>query len=173
MSRIRAACRDDAEAIGRIHVETWQDSYAGILPDSSLVRMSADIEGGRWARTLGRSERVLVAELASGALVGFGSCGRARIRTLPYAGEVFTLYVLPGYQGQGIGRALLNGLFGTLRAAGRASAIIWVLESNPSRYFYEAMGGRHVADRQERVWGCLVGEAAYGWDSLSVPCSPQ
>ena len=173
MTRIRAAIRDDAEAIGRIHVETWQDSYAGLLPDDSLVRMSADIEGGRWARSLGRGERVLVAELDAGPVVGFGSCGRARTRALPYSGEVFTLYVLPGHQGQGIGRALLGGLFGGLAAAGYRSAIIWVLESNPSRYFYEAMGGRHVADRQERVWGCLVGEAAYGWSSLSVPCRPQ
>ena len=170
MTCIRAARRDDAETIGHIHVETWRDSYAGLLPDDCLVRMSAEIEGGRWARALRRGERALVAELDAGAMVGFGSCGRAANRMLPFSGEVFTLYVLPGYQGRGIGRALLHGLFETLGSAGYGSAVIWVLQANPSRYFYEAMGGRHVADREERVWGRLIGQAAYGWESLSIPC---
>jgi GNAT superfamily N-acetyltransferase len=173
VTRIRDACREDAENIGRIHVETWRDCYAGLLPDRALVRMSADIEGGRWARCLDGGERVVVADTDEGQMVGFGSCGVSRNRALPFGGEVYTLYVLPDYQGQGIGRRLLNGLFGGLAACGHRSAVIWVLRLNPSRYFYEAMGGRHVADRDERVWGSLVGEAAYGWESLPVPCSPR
>jgi len=30
--RIRPATARDAAAIGRIHVETWQSTYAGLLP---------------------------------------------------------------------------------------------------------------------------------------------
>ena len=33
MMRIRRAAKTDAGAIGRVHVETWQAAYAGILPD--------------------------------------------------------------------------------------------------------------------------------------------
>jgi L-amino acid N-acyltransferase YncA len=107
---VRPARRGDAAAIGRIHVETWHDSYAGILPDRALLRMSAEIEGGRWERSLGQQEKVLVAE-EDGAVIGFGSCGRSRLRQLSYEGEVYTLYVMPDRQGHGAGRALLTGLF--------------------------------------------------------------
>lgn len=173
MIRIRAAGRADAQAIGKVHVETWRDAYAGILPDRVLLKMSADVEGGRWVRALERRARVLVAEDAHGRIVGFGSCGRARGSALSFAGEVYTLYVLPDCQGVGIGRRLLGALFDTLEKTGHGSALIWVLQENPSRFFYEAMGGRYVADREERLWGTVVTEAAYGWDSLSIPCSTR
>ena len=171
MIRIRAARRGDTKAIGRIQVETWRDAYAGLLPDKVLLRMSADIEGGRWVRVIEREESVVVAEDGKAGVVGFGSGGPSRVRTLPYDGEVYTLYVAPGYQGKGIGRHLLGVLFAELGLAGHTSALIWVLKANPSRFFYEAMGGRHVADRTERLWGAAVDESAYGWDTLTVPCS--
>ena len=171
MIRIRAARRGDTKAIGRIQVETWRDAYAGILPDKVLLRMSADIEGGRWVRVIERDESVVVADDGKAGVIGFGSAGPSRVRALPYDGEVYTLYVAPGHQGKGIGRSLLRALFAELELAGSKSALIWVLKPNPSRFFYEAMGGRYVAERTERLWGAAVDESAYGWDALSVPCS--
>jgi len=171
--KIRAAKRGDTKAIGRIQVDTWRDAYAGLLPDKVLLRMSAEIEGGRWVRVIDRKELVVVAEDGKSGVVGFGSCGPSRLGALPFDGEVYTLYVAPGHQGNGIGRRLLRALFVELELAGHRSALIWVLKANPSRFFYEAMGGRHVADRDERLWGTVVAESAYGWDALAVPCSKR
>lgn len=171
MIRIRAAKRCDTKAIGRIQVDTWRDAYAGLLPDKVLLRMSAEIEGGRWVRVIERKEAVVVAEDSKAGIVGFGSCGPSRLGALPFEGEVYTLYVAPGFQGKGIGRRLLRSLFVELELAGMKSALIWVLKANQSRFFYEAMGGRHVADRDERLWGSVVAESAYGWNELAVPCS--
>jgi GNAT superfamily N-acetyltransferase len=168
---IRAARRGDTKAIGHIQVETWRDAYAGLLPDKMLLRMSAEIEGGRWVRVIERNEAVVVAEDAKAGVIGFGSCGPSRLGDLPYDSEVYTLYVQPGYQGQGAGRGLLQALFDEIKQAGGKAVLIWVLKANPSRFFYEAMGGRHVADRNERLWGAVVDESAYAWDKLAVPCS--
>jgi len=170
--RVRPARRADAAAIGRIHVETWRDAYAGLLPDAGLLRLSPSIEAERWRTVIDRGGAVFVAD-DDGRVIGFGSCGRCRQHTLPFDGEVQTLYVAPEHHGRGAGRMLLAGLFRALETAGRKSALIWVLRDNPSRFFYEAMGGRHVADRNERVWGCMMAESAYGWDRLTVPCSHQ
>lgn len=173
MIRVRPARPADAAAIGRIHVETWRDAYAGLLPDRRLLRLSPSIEAERWHAAIadGRGA-VLVAE-DEGRVIGFGSCGRNRQRRLPYDGEVYTLYVAPEHHGRGAGRMLLAGLFHRLETAGCKSALIWVLKGNPSRFFYEAMGGRYVADRDEPMWGATVAESAYGWDRLTVPCSPR
>jgi hypothetical protein len=43
-----------------------------------------------------------------------------------------------------------------------------VLGDNPARYFYERMGGRYVADREEDLWGVPVAQAAYGWTDLAA-----
>lgn len=172
MIRVRPARRADAAAIGRIHVETWRDAYAGLLPDARLLRLSPSIEAERWRAAIEGPGAVLVAE-EDGQVIGFGSCGRSRLRKLPYDGEVYTLYVAPEQHGRGAGRMLLAALFRALETAGCTSALIWVLKGNPSRFFYEAMGGRHVADRDEPMWGRTMAEIAYGWESLTVPCSPR
>ena len=40
MIKIRKATARDANAIARVHVDTWRDTYAGIIPDRILLRMS-------------------------------------------------------------------------------------------------------------------------------------
>ena len=171
MIRHRAAERRDLSAIGTVHVETWRDTYAGLLPDDMLLRMSPDIEASRWGRVVGGGGLVIVAESDVDGIIGFGSAGRSRLRELPYGSEIYTLYVSPNHQGRGAGRLLLTALFEALELAGHSSALIWVLRDNQARFFYEAMGGRHAADRDEQLWGTVVAECAYAWDRLAVPCS--
>ncbi len=167
---IRNAIPADAEAIARIHVDTWRSTYAGIIPDRVLVGMSASSQQAQWARQLrGRrgGEFALVAQDSEHGVIGFGSAGRAR-GDAPYQGEVFTLYVHLDCQGQGIGQRLLSGLFEGLRERGMSSAVVWVLAMNPARFFYEAMGGARSAEREERIWGELLPEFAYGWATLDI-----
>ncbi len=169
---LRAARPADAAAIARVHVETWRAAYAGIVPDASLGAMTESKQALQWNNTIRRAvapEAVLVAEssdLPGGRIVGFGSCGRARKR--PGTGEVFTLYVAPDWQGRGIGRRLLHGLLAKLKTGGLNEALVWVLSDNPARFFYEAMGGRRVAERQERFAGVRLEEAAYAWGDLAA-----
>jgi ribosomal protein S18 acetylase RimI-like enzyme len=169
MIRLRPAKVADARAIARIHVETWRNTYAGILPDSTLVGMTVDGKAAAWRRSLSmapKAEAVLVAEAPADGLVGFASAGRNREPVLPFAGEVHTLYVLPDWQNQGIGRKLLEGCFARLGEQGLSSAVVWVLSENPARFFYERMGGKRAGERDEHLWGALVHEVAYGWKRL-------
>jgi hypothetical protein len=48
------------------------------------------------------------------------------------------------------------------------SAVIWVLAANPSRFFYETMGGKRVGEREEDMWGVKLREIAYGWLDLEA-----
>ena len=166
--RIRAATPMDAAGIAEVHVETWRATYAGILPDGYLVGQSVDRKQVAWRESIARQKRTstLVAELPDHRILGFGDCGPSRHRELPYPGEVYTLYVLPDWQNQGIGRRLLIALFDEIAAKGAHSAFLWVLSRNPTRFFYEAMGGAPVAERQEHFAGALLDETAYAWSDL-------
>lgn len=166
---IREARAVDAPAIARVHVESWRSAYAGLLPDSVLVQMCEHTHTAEWARVLGQRrnrEIVLVADAGEHGVIGFGSCGRGREKRLVHAGEIFTLYILPEFQDRGIGRRLLNRLFDAMVSRGMKSAIAWVLAENPSRFFYETMRGRRVAERDETLWNTVLHEIAYGWDDI-------
>ncbi|MCW5699070.1 MAG: GNAT family N-acetyltransferase [Rhodospirillales bacterium] len=132
--------------------------------------MNEKAHSARWARIVGdsrKSEMVLVADVPSVGVVGFGSCGSARAKALQQAGEVYMLYIRPEYQDHGIGRKLLYRLFDSLVVRGMSSAVVWVLSENPSRFFYETMGGRRIAERTNRKWDSVIRETAYGWDDLA------
>jgi len=169
---LRAARPLDAPAIAKVYVETWRVTYAGLVPDDYLVGLSEERQAAAWRKLLTRSgefESVMVAEAPGGGpLVGFGSYGRARPSGLSYGGEIYTLYVAVDWQGQGIGRRLLSGLFGALVEARVSDAFLWVLTGNPTRFFYEAMGGERAATRQEAFAGALLDETAYAWPDLKA-----
>ena len=170
---IREATAMDGRGIARIQIETWRASYAGILPKEYLIDLSLDARGAWWREAIGRKreEEIFVAELPGGGphgdpLIGFGSCGRARHKRSGPQGEVYTLYVDLDWQNQGIGRRLLTRLFEELVARGCSSALIQVLAANPSRYFYEAMGGEPVGEGHEHFAGVKLAVLAYGWRDL-------
>jgi ribosomal protein S18 acetylase RimI-like enzyme len=162
---IRLARPADALSIARLDVETWRAAYAGMLATSYLVGLSERRREAGWRSVILRAPRdVRVAVNGRGDVVGFGSCGPNRGRS--FTGEVFTLYVAPDWQDQGIGRRLLIALFRRLVAAGRFSAIIWVLRDNPARFFYERLGGHQASRRSLAVGGMAVEALAYGWRDL-------
>ena len=43
---------ESAAAIGRVHGETWQATYAGLLPDAMLVAMSDVRQSAWWSQVL-------------------------------------------------------------------------------------------------------------------------
>lgn len=164
---IRRALPSDAARIAHVYVATWRDAYPGILPDKVLVGLSEPRHAAFWQRQIGDSnEVVLVVDDPEGDVVGFGSAGRSRHANLDHDGEVYTLYLLADWRNHGLGRSLLNALFDALSERGYASAIIWVLADNPSRFFYENLGGRMAAEKVEKLWGAPVRQFAYSWASL-------
>ena len=121
------------------------------------------------------SRGVFVADDEDMGVVGFGSCGPVRdppeglsgreIRV----GEVYTLYVEPDFQNRGLGRRLLDAMFRQLRADGCDTAVLWMLADNPTRFFYEGLGGERVGERVDRMGGVDVEEVAFGWHDLATP----
>lgn len=169
MALIRLAREADAARIADIYVETWRSTYAGTVPDRVLINMSAERQASYWTRAVRvDGEIVCVAEDPEFGIVAVGSCGPNRALSGPYQGEVYTLYVQPDFQNQGIGARLLAGLFRELASRNMKSALIWVLASNPSRFFYEAMGGKRISERDEKMWGTVLKEIAYGWPDLGA-----
>lgn len=167
MDRVRPAIKSDAIAIARIDIDCWRASYAGLVPDKLLLHLDISDRRRVWTHHIGcQPEDTFVGLDGHGRIQGFGNCGAARETINGLAGEVFTLYVAPDYQGFGLGRLMLHAMFRRLVQQGLSSAAIWVLRQNPSRYFYERLGGKLAGFRRIAMRDTDVEAVAYAWPDL-------
>ena len=174
MIGVRPATAQDAFGIAHVHVETWRATYPTLLPHDYLGKhLSIDTRAIFWQRTLqlGDGHEAVFVACEGFDIVGFTSVGPARKAPKGAEpggrwGEVFTLYVLPDYHEQGIGRMLLANGFAELVERGFDAALLWVVAGNPSRFFYEAMGGKAIGRDVEKFAGAPVEEICYAWPEL-------
>jgi ribosomal protein S18 acetylase RimI-like enzyme len=169
---VRTARPEDAANLARIYIESWQDTYAGMISHTLLGTMSLRAHTARWQATIKSMERnsgtVLVAEEVRFGAIGLCSLGKARDGGAGFEGEVYTLYVDPAFLGRGAGRALLSGAFAAFKDRKLRSCLIWAHARNNACFFYEAMGGRRVATRTTRLLGELTPEIGFGWKRLAA-----
>jgi len=185
---IRKARAADAVAIGAVHVAAWRSTYPGILPDTYLAGMSVSRQAAYYDAAIRGGTGVVVAS-ASGLdvpagsgprIVGFTTAGKARSggeiggRRLA-EGEVETLYVLDDWRERGVGRRLMRAAAAHLVETGCKSCFVWVLRDNPSRWFYQRLGGRPVAEAAIQFAGQSVVQTAFVWDPIErlLAASPQ
>ena len=187
MISIRRARASDAVSIGAVHVATWRSAYAGILPDRFLARMSVPRQAAHYDAAIRSATAVFVAA-ASGTdvppgsgsrIVGFATAGRARGGEIAgrrlAEGEVETLYVLDDWRDRGVGRKLMRAAGAHLAETGCKSCFVWVLRENPSRWFYQRLGGKPVAEAMIQFAGQKVPQIAFVWDPIErlLTASPQ
>ena len=67
MVRIRPARLSDASAIADIQVETWRDTYAGLIPDRTLLGLSRTSHIESWRRILRDTRADTITRVAEGA----------------------------------------------------------------------------------------------------------
>jgi len=145
MAQVREARPADAPRLAGIHAVTWQAAYRGLLADGFLDGLTPTTRLEWWKSRLARVPprwAVLVSE-DEGAVTGFVTIGQCTDddRAVPYSGELFAMYVDPGWWGRGHGRQLLLSAEARFRTFSYQDASLWVLEQNSrARRFYE-MGG--------------------------------
>lgn len=167
---IRPAQIDDVPAMARVHVDTWRTSYVGIVPDEHLANLSYGRCEAGWIEYLGRSRGAcaFVAEAPSGRIVALASGGPLQEPLAGYDGELYVVYVLKSFQGQGYGKRLVTQVARDLAGRGYRSLVIWVLKENPACRFYERLGGKLVAEKVVEIGGKALLDVAYAWPDLTV-----
>ena len=144
---VRPAVLADADAIGLVHVRSWQSAYRGKIPQEYLDGLDPARRSEALRRIMEQTHPsqggVLVVAAEGGEITGFASFGPSRDSdTDPrVTGEVFAIYADPDAWGTGIGRALMSSAVAELARLGYANAILWVLDTNDrARRFYALAG---------------------------------
>ncbi|MBL4850651.1 MAG: GNAT family N-acetyltransferase [Planctomycetes bacterium] len=177
---IRLAAVGDARGLGRVHVESWQASYQGLVDPDYLKALSVSERAEGWEARLvtargadlllrawwrgGRPGRTEVLLDPAGEVQGFVSYGPSRDpepgEAKP-AGELYALYVHPSAWGTGGGWALFLRCRAALRLAGFERISIWTMRGSArARAFYERQGcrldGRQQVQRTQGIEMDLV-----------------
>lgn len=142
---LRRATVDDAETMVRMHIKSWRESYAGLLPEDFFAEregaIAAHIE--RQRASIAGPVVPLLAHDHDGELVGIAVAGPARDEDAPCRLELYMLYTLRRVYGTGVGQALVDSLLGL------DPAYLWVLEDNPrAQAFYRRNGFEPDGKRQ-------------------------
>jgi GNAT superfamily N-acetyltransferase len=79
---------------------------------------------------------------------------------------LYAIYLLESYQRRGIGKQLFDAIVARLRRDGMRSMLLWALEQNAARGFYEHLGGKFVRTQPITIGATTLTEVAYGWENL-------
>lgn len=162
---IRQATIEDAQEIARLHIVSWQATYANELPSDFLAGLDLGARTARWRGQIEQGVQVLLAE-EDGFLIGYVSCGPAQYgeSLRPEEWQIYNLHVTPPRHGQGIGSVLFDRAVQLGRQSGATGLMLWVVRTNTNaRAFYERKGMRHDGISQEGHFapGAVLDEIRY------------
>jgi ribosomal protein S18 acetylase RimI-like enzyme len=123
---IRRATPDDAQALARIHIDSWRSAYRGLVPDAHLDGLNYEGEAQRLRHALaaGTEEAYCVEE--EGRLLAFLTLGASRDPDADprLTGGIWATYVAPQHGRKGIGWALCRYAEGILTSRGYLHATL-------------------------------------------------
>jgi GNAT superfamily N-acetyltransferase len=167
---IREAEAADAAQIAQINHESWVETYRGILDEKFLQSRSVEEQVEIWKSTLTQpnpSESRFVA-VSGSQVLGYCGGGRNPDKRSPFQGELYGVYVLKRFQKQGLGKQLVHAVARRLEKQGTQTLLVWVMDKNPYRRFYERIGGELLDQTRDIDYeGKKLTVLSYGWLSLS------
>ena len=170
MVKIRAAQISDACGIAKVHFAAMQSTYRDLMPDDFLASRTLEERIAKWNETFESDYDILLVAEFEGNIVGF--CGGAKNEHEgtkdKYQYELKKIYILKEFQGQGLGKMLIDEFVNKVRELGYNSMLLWVLRSNPYRRFYDKLGGKVIAEKEYHPAGQTLKGDGYGWDDLTI-----
>ena len=76
------------------------------------------------------------------------------------------IYILPEYQGRGLGRFMFEDIKHKLHALNAQSLCVVVLQEGPAVAFYKKMEAQIIQARRDEIGGKQYAEYLMGWDQI-------
>lgn len=166
---IREVTKKDLLSIGKVQVKSNRSTYQGIMPEDYLNNLSYESEAIKWEEKL-FSERctqfMYLAESDDANIVGFVAGSLDRTNNL-FEREIYSIYILKEFHHKGIGKLLIQAMVRKFIENNINSMILWTLEDNPSRLFYEHLGGKIVDKRLIARGEKELSQIAYAWEDIN------
>lgn len=167
--QIRKAKFDDAKGIAKVHINSWHETYKGIIDDEYLKSLALEPRFKYWQEILEKPKEnswTFVAEDEDGSIVGFIAGGSAREHIAQFKGEIYSIYVLKKHQGYKLGYLLTKKLCLMLNKNGIKNMYVCVLQDNNSKNFYTRYGAKLFKTKIINIGKKTLPEEYYGWENF-------
>lgn len=163
MVKVRVAEPKDIKGISQVHVNSWRETYAGIVSENYLASLSIEKRIPVWTKIVSDREIItFVAEL-DGEIVGFVSGGPPQEPHHGVQSELAAIYLMKKAQKLEIGKKLFQTFIAEIKARGFKDMYLWVLRENPTANFYKKMGGLFRTSTDIEIGGAKLPEDMYYW----------
>ena len=159
MFKIEKARECDSLQIALVNVYTWKTQYTGLIPDELIDTRIRNVEfsEGKIKERIKEDGNYIVVK-KDNTVVGFVRYGKCDMKDYENYGEIKALYLLEGFQGNGLGRELFEIARENLKNMGYTKMRINCLKGNPTLDFYIHMGGKHIGEFENNISGFSVME---------------
>jgi ribosomal protein S18 acetylase RimI-like enzyme len=147
--KIRKKERKDCAEVAHVVTVAWNETYKGIVPDEFLkgLYLNEEQRANDAYNSFDESDNHQYVLEVDGKVVGFVNVGVTDEKDYDNCGELYAIYILNGYKGNGYGKELIKIGIEELKQMGFTKMIIGCLDGNPSNEFYKHLGGKFVKTR--------------------------
>lgn len=164
---IRELTSKDVVDAAKIHVQTFHDTYQGMMPTERLNAMTDESLIPRWKDIIetNKVRLILLGAFVNEELIGTCSSGTPR-SDFGSDSELWSMNIPRVYQRRGAGKLLFNRSIEHLIADGKKSMYLCCIDKNLNALaFYRAMGGEITDISVEREG---YREVIVKWNELKI-----
>ncbi len=166
---IRKATFDDAPEIANVHLNSWRETYRGLLPQEYLDQLPLSFKErmNLWRKISADERKALFVAEAPEGIVGFAGYSHPRQESMNSYGELGAIYLLEKYQGKGVGFGLLKIGMQTLMEWNYLKAYSWVMKESPTIKFYVKTGAKlNGMEQDDEIFGVVTRDVVCVWENL-------
>lgn len=163
---IRNIRREDIPDIVDIKINGWRKAYKGLISDDILNSLNEEQIIKKLEKNY--TESGFIVAILNETIVGFCNYIDSNKYTQDMADidcEILALYVKPELKYNGIGTKLFNYVLNVFKEKNKSKMLLWCLKENePSKKFYEKMGGKILTTREFKIENENYIEVGYVYD---------
>ena len=164
---IRDATINDIPEVTKLHVDSWNITYKGIIAQDHLDNMKNNID-----KRIKRTEdefnlRKMIVAIIDDEIVAFSEYTLTNkfSKGLDIDCELCGLYVKNQYVGTGIGSKVFNYVVSEFKKNNNSKMGLWCVKENTNAInFYKSKGGIQVAEKKFELAGKEYSEIAFIYD---------
>ena len=161
---IRDATVNDIEEVAKLHVDSWYETYAGIISQSYLETIKKNLNKRIERMKHEFNLRHMTVAVLNDEIVGFLEfvLSNEFSKDLEIDCELCGLYIKNGYKNQGLGSKMFEYVIKLFQANSKKRMGLWCVKENiPAISFYEKKGGILTKEKTFTIENQQYSEVAF------------
>ena len=148
---LREATFEDIEEVAQLHINSWHETYAGIISQNYLENMKNKLDK-RIERMKNEFDlRTMIVAVLNDEIVGFSEFvfSNEFSNDLDIDCELCGLYIKNGYKNLGIGSKIFEYVTNSFKSENKKKMGLWCMKENePAILFYKKKGGKITKEKR-------------------------